>query len=300
VKKCLIVLSFALLSFNVLAAENTWYPKASDSCASFSVEFKAHTANAYNKWKQHPELLKLLWRDKAVAQLKSDLDAALDSLRAKNNEEKPHVSAVGDSLGTLIIFSTYCDSHGTTLLGAINASDIISSFKGSGNSPSNSTLLNSNRYQKQIESWLDPFKSSYTADSPWWGFYSYAIAEAKDVDSGKISEQEAAKMIDERRLKLNQEIASTSVPKLATLNCLLVSGNGEQNEIGLTIDYTNMQVNGYKAEFHENVIRWSIPATNGSTKFYESLNRLSGFYNSGSDQFPSLWTGHCAPATKQF
>lgn len=154
------------------------------------------------------------------------------------------------------------------------------------------------RYENYIESWLAPSKPNYPANSPWWGFYSDAIATAKDVDSGKLSDESAWKLIDERRLKFNQELAALSAPKLVTLNCAMTGKDGRQVEKALTIDYTNTQVNGQKAEFYENEIHWST--NNGTTNYYFTLNRLSGFLNASSDRFPGVWAGRCAPATKQF
>ena len=105
-------------------------------------------------------------------------------------------------------------------------------------------------------------------------------------------------MIEERRLKINQELADKATPKLVTLNCSLSLKNGEQHEMAVTLDYTNLTANGNKAEFYENEIRWSYSLSNGNT-YHETLNRLSGFYNVFTDQFV-LGTGRCVPATKQF
>lgn len=156
------------------------------------------------------------------------------------------------------------------------------------------------RYENYVEAWLSPNKSAYPSGSPWWGFYNYAIATAKDVDRGKISEEEAAKLIEDKRLKVNEEIAASAAPKVTTLNCPVHGPAGEQGDIPIAIDYTNMKVNGRKADFYENSIRWSIPSTDGSSDTDFTLNRLSGFINVGSDQFPSLMSGYCAPATKKF
>jgi hypothetical protein len=154
------------------------------------------------------------------------------------------------------------------------------------------------RYETYIESWLGQYKSNWPANSPWWGFYYYAIATAKDVDNGKISDQNAAKLIEDKRLKVEQEVAAHSAPKVVTLNCS-ISGYGVNGEKALTINYTNMQVNGQKAEFYENDILWTEQSSDGIV-YHCTLNRLSGFINISIDNFPNLITGRCAPATKQF
>ena len=79
--------------------------------------------------------------------------------------------------------------------------------------------------------------------------------------------------------------------KLATLNCTLSFFNNTVQERGVTIDYTNMMVDGFEAKFYENEIRW----TQNSLKFF--LNRLSGFISIDGGK---LATGHCVPAVKKF
>ena len=155
------------------------------------------------------------------------------------------------------------------------------------------------RYQNFVESWLGQYKANYPANSPWWTLYYYAIGIAKDVDKGKMSDENAAKLIEEKRLKVNQEMAALTAPKVVNLNCSVTSSGGSQNEIALTIDYTNMQVNGFKAEFYENEIRWTVPdPVNPDSHF--TLNRLSGFVSGGTYQSSNLVTGHCTQATRQF
>lgn|GEM_PF-1365825 len=152
------------------------------------------------------------------------------------------------------------------------------------------------RYQNFIESWLGPYKVNYPENSPWWSLYYYAVGIAKEVDKGKISDENAAKLIEVKRIKVNEEIAALSAPKIVTLNCSVTLSGGERRDMVLAIDYTNLQVNGYKAEFSENIIRWTVPDPVNPDGHY-TLNRLSGFLNIGNYQFSSLISGYCAPAT---
>lgn len=160
--------------------------------------------------------------------------------------------------------------------------------------------IDSHWYENHFEAQFGSGKSAYPPSSPWWGFYNYAIAIAKDMDSGKIAYEEGNKLINDRLAKVNQVIADGAARTVVTLNCLVHGPNGEQVEIPMTIDYTNMKVDGYKADFNVNLIRWSIPSTDGSSDTYYALNRLSGFLNVGNNQLPSFMTGYCSPAQRQF
>lgn len=91
-----------------------------------------------------------------------------------------------------------------------------------------------------------------------------------------------------------------AVQKVVSLNCLLTVKNGQSREIALTIDYTNMQVSGHKAEFYENEIRWEQGMDDGSPNYHSILNRLSGFLTVGDSTVLSIFTGRCAPAAKRF
>ena len=98
--------------------------------------------------------------------------------------------------------------------------------------------------------------------------------------------------------------ATSSAPKILTLNCILNAINSgsftiPETQVALTIDYTNSTVNGYKAQIYENEIRWDSKATDGST-FHVTLNRLSGFIGYGDEEFATIRSGHCTPATRQF
>jgi hypothetical protein len=156
------------------------------------------------------------------------------------------------------------------------------------------TANDSNTFQTYIESWLGPMREKFPADSPWQGFYNYAISVAKDVDSLKISKEEGNKLIEDRRLKINQEIASASSPKVTTLNCTLILNNGQRSDIPLTLDYTNSTVNGFKAQIQETDIYWS------SGEYRNSLNRLSGFINITSEKLHNPLSGKCVHAEKKF
>jgi len=156
------------------------------------------------------------------------------------------------------------------------------------------------RYEHAIESWLAPFKSNYAANSPWWGFYSDAIATAKDVDGGKISEATGQKLIDDRRLKFNQELADSSAQKLTNLNCVINSDTMQQREFALEIDYDNKKVNGRNAEFYDNEIRWYLRTDSDGIKIFNVLNRLSGFLSFQTDQARVMGAARCTIAVKQF
>ena len=126
----IVICFFSTLSGTCLSAEDTWYPKSSDSCASFSAEAKTHNWTALA---QHPELL---WRDKAIFKLKSDYIAALDAISVQIKEGKRHASAEENSIGTLLILQIYCDDHGIARLGDITVSDIFKSLKEENAAPS--------------------------------------------------------------------------------------------------------------------------------------------------------------------
>jgi hypothetical protein len=227
-RKVIVMLVLALVTSVGHAAGASWYPKASDSCSKFKADFNA----TYDKLLQHPELIKRLWRDNKVVNLKKAIDALFD-----DNSSYSHAIY---SLDSLITISMYCDNHRTTLLGDISAVEVVNE----------------------------------------WNKVSVAPQP------------------------IAPQPTTPPAPKVLTLNCTM-----EASEIGgislpafdqpLTIDFTNNTVNGNKAEFYENEIRWTYQTTSGSN-FNAKLNRLSGSYSYGNDQFPILRTGHCAPATRQF
>ena len=155
-------------------------------------------------------------------------------------------------------------------------------------------LLRKN-YQANIKAWLDPFKSVNAKNLPWQEFYKEAIEIAQEVKNGKIEPQIADKMIEDKRLALNQ---SMDKAKRVTLNCTsmkMSSSNKQLPDSPVTIDFTKSTVNGVSATINEDTISWAT-----STKEIIIINRLSGFISIGTDQFPALITGHCAPAQRQF
>ena len=157
----------------------------------------------------------------------------------------------------------------------------------------------SHSYQNFIEAWLAPSKVTYPQGSPWWDFYRYSIATAKDVDAGKLAQAEGQNLIEARRLKLNSELAGQSTEGQATLNCNISDGDKLRVERAILLDYGRKQVNGLPALFSDTVITWDSDATGGG-KLHNNLNRLSGFISVGSTEYPVMFSGYCAPAKKQF
>lgn len=159
--------------------------------------------------------------------------------------------------------------------------------------------LTNHAYQDAVEGWLAPFKTNYFADSPWWTFYSFALEKARDADAGKISQKEAQDLIESRRLKVNEEMAAQTAASLVSLNCEMTAGPGQTRDMALVMDYSNKQVNRFPATFTETTVTWSTGSAGSGTYNYQ-LNRLSGFLNVGTEQFPVLSTGRCAPAKRKF
>lgn len=102
----------------------------------------------------------------------------------------------------------------------------------------------SHSYQIVVEAWLAPGKSSYPQGSPWWDFYKYSIATARDVDAGKLAQADGQMLIEARRLKLNSELAGPSAENQATLNCNVSDGDKLRVEQAILLDYSRKQVNG--------------------------------------------------------
>ena len=189
-----------------------------------------------------------------------------------------------------------------TIAGAATALFIFSAHSQTPdtNSRAGGTVVPASKsFELSVWMWLDPLKPNWPAASPWWGFYNYAIAIAKNVDSGKISDEAGRKLIEERRLALNQELAAAAAPKVVTLNCALSGPDGKPVERAIMIDYSNLKVSGYPANFYENEIRWSYK-TGAGANVNNTLNRLSGFLQIGDEEFPALITGRCVPGVKQF
>lgn len=159
--------------------------------------------------------------------------------------------------------------------------------------------LTNHAFQDWVETWLTPFKPNYSTDSPWWNFYNFAIERARDADAGKISQKEAQDLIESRRLKVNEEMAAQTAASLVNLNCEMTAGPGQTRDMALVMDYPNKQVNRFPATFTETTVTWSSGSAGNGTYNYQ-LNRLSGFLNVGTEQFPALSTGRCAPAKRKF
>lgn len=83
--------------------------------------------------------------------------------------------------------------------------------------------------------------------------------------------------------------------KLVTLNCSLKPRFGDRMDIGITIDYVNMKVNGYEAKFYESEIRWT-----NQRKFNHTLNRLTGFMVISTNERTNILTGYCLQKKKMF
>jgi hypothetical protein len=159
--------------------------------------------------------------------------------------------------------------------------------------------LERHAYQDAVEAWLAPSKSNYPTDSLWWTFYSFAIERAREVDSGKISQEVAQNLIEVQRLKVNEQMAAQTAASMVSLNCEMTAGSNQAADIPLVLDYSSKQVNGYTATFGETTVSWSVgPSGNGPYNY--QLNRFSGFLSIGNAQFPRLATGHCTPAKKKF
>ncbi len=179
-----------------LAAGNEWYPKASDTCESFSTEFKAHSPIV----DKHPEL----WRDKTISKLKSALYAS-DVRAAEEKTEELR------SLDTLILLAMYCDSHGTIRLRDIRAADIFASFKGG--------AVRSNDY-KTAEDWYNDTIGKCGSDNECiriaTSYRNHARTCYMQADQQACTDVER----DRKDWAARGSSAATSTPKDAMMQCL--------------------------------------------------------------------------------
>lgn len=168
-----------------------------------------------------------------------------------------------------------------------------------GKLPNNPTSA-SHAYEGYIDGWLTPSKSQYPEGSPWWDFYNYSITTAREVDSGKIAQNEGQRLIEAHRLKFNDELAAqTKTIASATLNCSITDSQNANRDTPVTLDYSRKLANNYHAEFSDTWITWTSTAADG-VEYHNALNRLSGSLSVGTSQYPALLAGHCAPAKQQF
>ena len=157
-------------------------------------------------------------------------------------------------------------------------------------------------YLLKIKSWLDPNKAANSNNRLWLSFYDEAIEIAQQVEGGTVLPFVADKMIEDKRLALNKAMVAAK-PNIVNLNCSLEFYNpilniNQHRDEAITIDYTNSTVNGIQATFSDTLISWQAQGKSysGETRLYHfSINRLSGFYNTDGG-----WSGHCAPAQRQF
>ena len=156
-------------------------------------------------------------------------------------------------------------------------------------------------YENNVRSWLAPFIEKNPGNPDIAAFYEEAIATARNVDAGRLAPQTANKIIEEKRIRLNRQLAAKGMhsvtadaaPDILELNCTVTLPDGRQRTSLLTIDYVNATVNGSKAAFDEKEIRWTQTESVGTTELHQTLNRTSGFYSIGTGEFTGLWTGHC-------
>ncbi|WP_144264528.1 hypothetical protein [Polaromonas sp. C04] len=128
-KRILVFVCFCFVfSGTCLAGEKAWYPKATDSCASFNAE--RGTA---------------LWRDSRILNLKSGIEATLSKVAsdvaafegvapAKDDKRVDDVTAT-------ILLSAYCDNHGSMKLGDVNPSEVVMGATGDLNNPANESNM---------------------------------------------------------------------------------------------------------------------------------------------------------------
>lgn len=152
-------------------------------------------------------------------------------------------------------------------------------------------------FRAEIGRWLVGLPSDIRFAGLWPEFTRNVLAIADRVDEGSLSRPDGSRMIEERRQRYNADLAlATQV----TLNCSYNGSNGQRRDIPTVIDYRTRQVNGYAAEMSDTAIQWSYPSSDGKFTYNAALNRLSGFASIGTTEFPSLMTGQCTTAQRQF
>lgn len=153
-------------------------------------------------------------------------------------------------------------------------------------------------FEEKIGKWLDPEKTKYTSESPWWVFYNYALSTAKEVDANNVLPGVADVLIERKRIEVNRELVAAATPKPLTLNCSVNGPNGAEIQIPVVVDYAGLSVNGWPAKFFPNSINWDVKNTAGV--YHWNLNRLSGYLSIGTDEVPFVSGGMCSAAKPKF
>lgn len=214
------------------SANETWYPKAIDSCTTFNAEVGTH---GYPNLLANPEFF---YQDRAVAKLRSDLDAILHT----DPSEKYHF---------ILGLSTYCDSHGTTLLGGISASDIVNYLKG--NKAASSNNYSETDYQAAV-TWYNSTIKSCGSDTE---CKMIATSYRNHVESCYKGDQQACADIERDRKDWSSRGNATTTLKDPMTQCLQdtlskVVGNCRQTNCPKdslldTIRYAQQAQCGYSA-----------------------------------------------------
>jgi hypothetical protein len=165
------------------------------------------------------------------------------------------------------------------------------------NADAKAAFKRANSFRAETERWLGGGSPDARSSSFWPEFTRDALAIAERVDSGLIPREEGSRLLEERRHRFNNDLATASQ---VTLNCAYQGSDGRRMDGPVVIDYMRQQVNGFSAQFSDTMIQWETSSSDGRIKYTNTLNRLSGFTSIGSGEFPTLFTGQCSTAKRQF
>jgi hypothetical protein len=130
-----------------LSAEDSWYPKASDSCSKFKADMDIHGKDLFERLEQHPELIDILWTDKLVLNFKTAYNSLLTKNQDIANIFKQDKTA--ETLWPMIDLEVYCKRHEQILLGDLAAPDVFNEIRKAAVTPKPATppapkLMNQN------------------------------------------------------------------------------------------------------------------------------------------------------------